>query len=100
MRVAKTTFLLSLTFALSAQAAQEPTGISAGAVTLQECYQRAKQISETVGISAENTRLVQAHYRAQIGAVLPHLDWIKTQFYQEKTNAGGAGVGGSLARTT
>ena len=65
-------------------------------ITLQECYAQAKKISETVGISAENVRLVQAQYRSEIGAVLPHIDWIKQQFYQE---AGGTAGGGSPLQT-
>ncbi len=74
------------------------TGASAAepGISLQECYQRAKKISETVGISAENARLVQNQYRAQIGSVLPHIDWIKQQFYQE---AGGSPGGGSPLQT-
>jgi len=67
---------------------------STSGITLQECFQRARQISETVGISAENTRLVQQQYRAQIGAVLPHIDWIKSQFYQQNIG-GSSGSGGA-----
>jgi len=76
----------------------EPAQVSPSttAVTLQECYARARQISETVGISAENTRLVQEEYRAQVGSVLPHIDWIKSQFYQQNINsASNAGAGGA-----
>ncbi len=69
-------------------------------ITLPECYQKARQISETIGISAENTRLVQAQYRSKIGAVLPHIDWIKTQFYQEKLQNNETGVGGSALKST
>src|SRR5437879_4350023 len=51
-------------------------------ITLAECFVKARQISETLGISAENTRLLQEQYRSQLGSVLPHVDWIKSQFYQ------------------
>lgn len=94
MRVGRIVFLLLLS-AATVQAAQEPAA-STSAITLQECYARAKHISETIGISAENTRLLQAQYRAEIGSVLPHIDWIKQQFYQE---AGGTAGGGSPLQT-
>ena len=42
-----------------ANAAGTPSVPQVGGVTLAECYQKARQISETVGISAENARLVQ-----------------------------------------
>jgi outer membrane protein len=71
---------------------------STSGITLQECYESARKISETVGISAENTRFVQEQYRAQIGAVLPHIDWIKSQFYQQ--NIGSSGSSGSAANTS
>jgi len=75
-------------------AAVEPPQVSTAAVTLAECFERARRISEVVGISAENTRVVQEQYRAQIGAVLPRIDWIKSQFYQKNIN-GGSGGGSS-----
>jgi outer membrane protein len=52
-------------------------------VTLQQCFQRAQHISETLGISEESIRLVQEQYRERLGAILPHIDWIKSQFYQQ-----------------
>ncbi len=76
--------------------------ISTSGITLEQCYERARQISETIGISAENYRLLQAQYRAQVGLVLPHLDWIKSQFYQDKGNVAGntTGATGSSLLTT
>ena len=74
--------------------AEPRVAISTSGITLQECYQRARQISEAVGISAENTRFVQEQYRAQIGSVLPHIDWIKSQFYQQNIG-GSSGSGGA-----
>ena len=63
-----------------------PPAVSSGGISLQECYQKARQISETVGISAENIRLVAAQYRAQLGDVFPHIDWIGTRFFQQNIN--------------
>ena len=77
---------------------EPPMVSSTAAVTLAECFDRARKISESVGISAENTRFVQEQYRAQIGAVLPHIDWIKSQFYQQ--NIGSGGSSGSAANTS
>jgi outer membrane protein len=84
-------------FCVHAWGAPPQVASSTSGITLQECFERAHKISETVGISAENTRLVQQEYRAQIGAVLPHIDWIKSQFYQQNTGAGGGS--GSAANT-
>lgn len=71
--------------------------VSTGGITLQGCYQKARQISENVGISAENTRLVQAQYRADLGNVFPHLDWVASRFFQQnKSNT----VPGSAAGST
>src|SRR5438105_1875003 len=67
-----------LTGFVQATAAAPPPSVSTAGVTLAECFQRARQISETIGISAENYRLVQEQYRAQVGSILPHIDWIKT----------------------
>jgi outer membrane protein len=67
---------------------------------LAECYQRARQVSETIAISAENIKAFQEQYRAQIGVVLPHIDWIKTQFYQQKIDNSATGIGGSALRSS
>lgn len=75
-----------------------PPPPSSSAVTLAQCYERAKRISETLGISEESIRLVEAQYRDKLGSILPHVDWIKSQFYQDSANAfgsGGSPLGGS-----
>jgi outer membrane protein len=72
-----------------ATAAGTPPASQAAGVTLAECYQKARQISENIGISAENYRLLQAQYRAQLGSILPHADWIKSQYYQDSSNTSG-----------
>ena len=82
--------LPALTFAESSSIA-----MSTAPITLQECYQRARQISETIGISAENVKVIQEQYRSEVGSVLPHIDWIKSQFYQQNKNSGASGFGGS-----
>ena len=69
-------------------------------LTLEDCYRRAHAISETVGISAENVRQIHEQYLSQIGSVLPHIDWIKSQFYQQKATIpsnGGASTSSSFA---
>jgi outer membrane protein len=85
---------------MPAWGAEPPVSASTAAVTLQDCFQRARQISETVGISAENARLVQQQYRAQIGAVLPHFDWIKSQFYQKNINSAGSSSAGGATNSS
>ena len=70
--------------------------MSEAPVSLADCFARAKKISESVGISTENVRLQQARYRAEVGTVLPQIDWIKEQFYQD---AGGRAGGGNPLQT-
>ncbi len=83
------------------QAQPLPPTLSTAGITLAECYQRAQKLSESVGISAETVKLFQEQYRAQIGAVLPKVDWIRTQFYQEKVAApSDNGIGGSAQRSS
>jgi len=59
---------------------------SSGPVTLQQCYQRALQVSETLAISEENIRQIEAQYRQGISSVLPSIRWIKTQEFQDTPN--------------
>src|SRR5690242_5913801 len=92
-----TTFLLCLIplFPGGALAALPPSvSASSAGVTLADCFQRAKQISEAVGISAENVKFVQEQVRSEVGSILPHVDWIKSQFYQDR-GSGGSGQGGA-----
>jgi len=86
---------LGLLASTSHAESQPGAAVVPSSVTLQECYAKAKKISETVGISAENIRLLQEQYRAEIGAVLPHIDWIKSQFYQQNQVNGATGVAAS-----
>jgi outer membrane protein len=78
-----------------------PPQTSTAGVTLAECYQKALQINETIGISAENVRIAHEQYRSEVGSVLPHIDWIKSQFYQDHSNTGGTNgaTGSSLLAT-
>ena len=69
--------------------------------TLLDCYQRAKTISETVGIAQENITLAEAQIRTERGAVFPHINWIKTQEFQDTSGntSGASAVASSLARS-
>src|SRR4051812_409143 len=96
----KTLTILLVAVQAWAAAPAIPVSAPAGAITLQECFERARRLNETVSISAENTRMLHEQTRAEIGSVLPRIDWIKSQFYQEKVETGSGGVGGSLARPT
>jgi outer membrane protein TolC len=69
-------------FPYSIQAAEVPI-VSTGPVTLQECYQRALRVSETLAISEATIRALEAQYRQGVSAVLPSLSWIKTQEFQD-----------------
>jgi outer membrane protein len=84
-------FLCIPALSLGVQPASPGVATSSSGVTLAECYQGAKAVSETLGISDELIRLAQEQYRTQLGAVLPRFDWIKQQFYQDKGGASGGG---------
>src|SRR5579872_132759 len=76
-------------------------GLPAGGVTLADCYRRARQISETLGISEENIRVVEAQYKNALGSILPHIYWIKTQEFQDQSGFSGSqgAVANSFARS-
>jgi len=94
-------FIGAILWASAATALQAaPVAISSSGVTLSDCYAQARQISETVGISAENIRLTEAQYRDKLGDILPHIDWIKSQFYQQRVASNQGGVGGSYLLST
>jgi outer membrane protein len=63
-----------------------PPPASPKAMTLADCFQEARKISESVGISAENTRRQQYEYRAELSSILPHISWVMSRFYQEKVS--------------
>jgi outer membrane protein len=74
----------------------EEARASSAPVTLETCYRQAVETSETLAISEENIRFVQAQYYEKLGSVLPHVDWIKSQFYQQKITPS-SGSGGSTS---
>src|SRR5882724_5444079 len=84
---------LFLTGSISTWAAN--TAIPPSGITLEECYSRAWHLSETLGISEENVRFIQAQYKDKLGNVLPHVDWIKTQFYQDRAAPSGTAIANS-----
>lgn len=69
----------------------EAVSVSSAGVTLQDCFQQAQKISETVGISQENIRVVEAQYRNAVGSILPHIYWIKTQEFQDQSGNSSSG---------
>lgn len=91
---------LLLILSSSLWAAPDVPAPSASGITLAQCYQKAREISETLGISEENIRLVEAEYRNELGSILPHVDWIKAQFYQQNIGGGPGGIGGSFLAAT
>jgi outer membrane protein len=95
-------FWLSLLFLTAVARAEVPAPMtSTGAVTLQDCYQRARQMSETLGISAENIKVIEAQYKSALGSILPHLYWLKTQEFQDQSGFSGSqgAVANSFARS-
>jgi outer membrane protein TolC len=91
--------LLATTPPALAETAPNSIIASTGGVTLAECYRKARQISETLGISRQNILLVAAQYREKLGAILPHVDWIQEQFYQQQVS-GASGTAATLLLPT
>lgn len=100
--------LLLPLFASMGLAAGEPTpsatpGAQANspALTLADCYQRALSVNESLQINDETIRRLQAQYREGVGAVLPHIAWVKTQFFQDTSgvNNSTAGVQGTFLKS-
>ena len=56
---------------------------STGGVTLLECHQKAIQVSETLSISSEEIRQLEAQYRQGVGSILPDVSWQRTDFWQD-----------------
>src|SRR5690348_9840284 len=98
------TFLFTLAMlggvgSIFAQPTNVMPAVSTGGVTLADCYQRAIHISETLGISEQNIRVVEEQYRNARGSILPHIAFIKQQFFQQNTQGSG-GVSGSFLKST
>jgi outer membrane protein len=94
-------FSLAITFgAVMSSYAAEPVQTSTTGVTLADCFAKAKAVSESIGISAENTRLLESQYHEKFGDILPHIDWIKTQFYQQHIPSNSNGATGSSLLST
>ncbi|HVO33627.1 MAG TPA: hypothetical protein VMU17_06910, partial [Elusimicrobiota bacterium] len=81
--------------------AEAPPTVSTTAVTLAVCFRKAQQISETIGISAQSVRVAEEEYRQSVGAVLPHIDWFKSQELQDTSgnNSGGSAVATSFTKS-
>src|SRR4051812_16028008 len=77
---------LLIAAAATAQAAEVPV-VSSGGVTLQECYQKALHVSETIPISEEAIRQVETQYREALAGVLPNVSWLWTYQIQDVPNA-------------
>lgn len=96
-------FLISVTlFAAGGASAMEgavPTNmVSSRSVTLADCYREAIRQSETLAIDQESINRLRYQYQEGVGAVLPSISWVKTQFYQETDVASSTGgVQGTLA---
>ncbi len=69
-------------------------------VTLEQAYQKALVISETLQISDQDIEQLRALYRQGVGTVFPHLSWQMTQFWQDTSGVSqsSGGVQGTLLR--
>jgi outer membrane protein len=73
------TFLSGCVWAVAPEASPP----SVQPVTLEECYRKAIQTSETLSISEQEIVQMEALYRQGVAGVLPNLSWQMTQFYQD-----------------
>src|SRR4051812_25880905 len=96
---------LLILLALSASAAAADIAIpkgngtqAANGVTLADCYQKALKVSETLAISEQDIRQLEAQYREGVGSVLPDISWQRTDLWQDtsKVNSSSGGVQGTL----
>ena len=65
-------WLATPAFCASAQTPAVPTEAiqtSSRGITLDQCYAQAQTFSETLSISEENIRVVQAQYRERLGSI-------------------------------
>ncbi len=87
---------LGLTSALHA-APPQPVG----GVTLEQCYQKALTVSESLAISDQEVEQIAAIYRQNVGHVLPQISWNMTQFWQDTSSVdqSSSGVAGTLLRS-
>lgn len=85
-----------------AQALVPPISTSTvtSAITLEECYQKALQVSESLAISEQEIQQLEAIYRQGVGNVLPQVSWIMTQFWQDTSgvSVSSGDVQGTLLR--
>jgi outer membrane protein TolC len=89
MRKIALSFLISLSFFPVVWAGE-------GILTLRECFEKALQQSETLGIREESIRIAEAHYLQALGTVLPHLNVKATETIQDTE---GAFSDGEVGRT-
>jgi outer membrane protein len=78
--------------------AVEPPLPSQG-VTLAECYQKALKVSETLAISEQDIRQLEAIYRQGVGSALPLISWKMTQFWQDTSGTDVSDSSGSVQGT-
>jgi outer membrane protein len=100
--IGRSILLFSLLCAASTLRAVPPeTSTSTGsAVTLEQCYQKALQVSENLAISDQEIDQIAAIYRQGVGNALPYISWQMTQFWQDTSSVteSSTGVQGTLLR--
>jgi outer membrane protein len=102
MRFTKYLGLWALMLAAPLWGASASPAVSSGGVTLEECYARARQMSETVQIQEEQIRIIETQFRRALAGILPDIGWTRTYFIQEKqeVNESSTSVSGTLLRNT
>jgi outer membrane protein len=108
MRISKLSPLFLIIGAFStglsraAQPTPPPSTPPAPGVTLADCYQKALQVSETLAISEQEIRQLEAIYRQGVSAILPQISWNMTQLWQDTSEVdvseSTSGVQGTLLR--
>jgi outer membrane protein len=83
-----------------ANATQPPTP-PAGSITLDDCYKRAVQISETLAITEQDIAVIEAQFHSAVGGILPDISWQRTDLWQDTSGVAesSGGVQGTLLRS-
>lgn len=72
--------------------------VSSGALSLNDVYQRALTVSETLPLSDQEIEIISSQYQNGVGAALPSLSWKMTQFWQDTTGVN-SGTGNDATST-
>ncbi len=78
------------------ESSANPVPIPPGPFDLQTCFELAVLHSETLGLREEDIRVAQAQYWQAVGTILPKINIITSQQYQNSQGNSSTGGGGAI----